>query len=150
MASSSLVGKDTTIINNRVLTDFGIGDVVTLTFPNDISDMQVGKNGNAIYTFMYNGKQVDVELKVLLASGDDKFLNSLLITQEADFPAFVLLNGQFSKRTGDGLGNINSVTYSLLGGVFSHRIETKENVDGDKEQALAVYKLKFADAPRSI
>lgn len=150
MAQKSLTGKDTIIINDKVLADFGGGDVVTLTFPNELMTIKTGKNGNSIYAFNESGKQVDVEMRVLLGSDDDKFLNSLLQNMKQDPPSFVLLEGEFTKRVGDGLGNVNNIKYTMSGGVFSKTIDIKENVEGDTDQAIAVYSLKFTNAPRSI
>ena len=150
MPSNSLTGKDTIIINDITLADFGDGDVVTLDFPNELVSLKTGKNGNSIYNFNETGKQVDVSLRVLRGSADDKTLNSLKVAMEQDFPSFTLLTGQFVKRIGDGAGNINREIYNLSGGVFSQSVNTKENVEGDTEASIAVYNLKFSNAPKSI
>lgn len=146
----ALTGKDTIIINDRPLADFGTGDVATLTFSDDLTDTQVGKNGNVIITYNPSGKKVEVELKLLAGSADDKFLNSLLITLNNDFPSFVLLTGSFTKRIGDGLGAINAITYGLQGGTFKKGIDAKENVEGDKDQAQVIYRITFASGKREI
>jgi hypothetical protein len=146
----ALTGNDTIIINNRPLADFGTGDICTLTFADNLTDMQVGKNGNSIITYNPQGKKVDVELKLLAGSSDDKFLNSLLLGLSTDFPSFTLLSGSFGKRIGDGTGAINNINYTLSGGTFAKGIDTKENVEGDKEQAQVLYRLTFASSKREI
>jgi len=150
MTQKSLTGKDTIIINERVLVDFADGDVVNLSFPNELMAVKTGKNGNSIYAYNESGKQVDVELRVLTGSDDDKFLNSLLRKMKQDPALFILLTGEFVKRVGDGSGNINNIKYTMDGGVFSQDVDSKENVEGDTEQAIAIYRLKFTNAPRSI
>lgn len=150
MAVNSLTGSDTVTINDRVFADFGDGDIVTLTYPNELVAVKTGKNGNSIYALNETGRQVDVEIRVLRASADDKFLNSLKLAMEADLPSFALLTGQFVKRVGDGLGAVNNEIYTLSGGIFSQSVDAKSNVEGDTEQALSVYRLKFTNAPKSI
>lgn len=154
MTKKSLTGKDTIIIgqngNGQPFNDFGDGDVVNLTFPNELMSVKTGKGGNSIYAFNESGKQVDVELRVLLGSDDDKYLNSLLTNMKQDPASFVLMNGEFIKRVGDGEGNVNNVKYTMSGGIFSQEVDVKENVEGDTEQAIAIYRMKFTNAPRSI
>lgn len=146
----SLTGADTAVIAGRVLTDFGDADNVDLKFPNELATLKTGKNGNAIYAANASGLISEVVLRILRGSDDDKFLNSLLAAQKADFAAFVLLTGQFVKRVGDGDGNVTNDTYIFGGGIFSKQIEGKSNVEGDTEQSLAIYNLKFANSDRSI
>lgn len=148
--SVSMSGDDTIIINNTVLPDLGDGNVVELTFPNDISDVKTGKNGNSIYGFNASGKQCEVKIRVLRASFSDKYLNGLLSSQQQNFARFPLMIGSFIKKIGDGSGNINNDTYVMNGGVFTKQIEGKSNVEGDIEQSLAIYTIKFTNSPRAI
>jgi len=150
MASVSMTGSDTIKINNRVLSDLGDGDVVALTFPNESASVKTGKNGNSIYALNESGKQCEVVLRVIRGSADDKFLNNLLASQKRAFGNFVLMIGEFTKVVGNGAGLVTNDTYILSGGIFSKETEAKSNVEGDTEQSLAVYNLKFANSPRSI
>jgi hypothetical protein len=150
MATNTLTGSDTITINDRVLTDFGDGSVVNITFPNELVAVKTGKNGNAIYSLNETGRQADVELRILRGSEDDKFLNSLKINMESDIAAFTLLSGEFVKRIGDGLGNVNREIITLSGGVFSQNNDTQSNVEGDTEQALTVYRLRFSNGNKAI
>lgn len=150
MPTESLTGKDTTTLNDKVLVDFGDGDTVSITYPNNIMNVKKGKNGNTIYSFNATGGKAEVIMRILLGSKDDKFLNSLLANMEQDPPSFVLLKGQFVKRAGDGKGNVSRSVYDLSGGVFTKRVETKENVEADTDQTLAIYTFEFGNASRSI
>jgi hypothetical protein len=58
--------------------------------------------------------------------------------------------GQFVKKIGDGTGVILSDTYTVSGGVFSKGVEAKTSVEGDTDAAIAMYTMKFSNAPRSI
>lgn len=150
MSISSLTGKDTIIINDRVFTDFADGDVASFAFPNELATSKVGKNGNSIVAFNETGKQVDLTLRVLLGSPDDKFLNSLKLSMESDFPSFTLLTGEFTKRAGDGLGNVSNIKLTLGGGFFAKNIDTKDNAEGDTEQSVGIYSIKFTNTTRAI
>lgn len=150
MGNVALSGKDTTKLNGRIFNDLVDGDCVILTFPNDLTTRKTGKNGNTIYAFNHTGKQVDVSMRVLRGSSDDKFLNELLGVYKNDPPRFTLLAGEFVKTIGDGSGAVISDIYSMNGGVFAKNIDAKENAEGDTDQSVAVYNFYFSNAPRTI
>jgi hypothetical protein len=150
MPTVALTGKDTIKINGRILNDLADGDCAALTYPNDISVVKTGKNGNSIYAFKYDGNQCDVLLRVLRGSSDDKFLNNLLAILKNDPAAFTLIQGEFGKNIGDGAGGITADVYIMSGGTFKKQTEVKENAEGDVEQAVAIYSLVFSNAPRTI
>jgi hypothetical protein len=71
----------------------------------------------------------------------------LLNGQQNNFAATVLVTGQFIKKLGDGKGNITSDTYNMAGGVFTKIVAAKTNVEGDTDQSIAEYTIKFANQP---
>ncbi len=150
MSKISMTGDDTIIIDNRSLADLADNDCVALSFPNEIATIKTGKNGNSIFALNESGKQADLILRVLRGSADDKILNGRMAQQDANFAGFVLINGEFIKKVGDGSGKITSDTYIASGGVFGKRVEAKSNVEGDTEQSIAIYNIKFAKAARVI
>jgi hypothetical protein len=150
MSTIALSGSDTVMINNRIFSDLADGNCVELTFPNDIANVKTGKNGNSIYGLNETGKQCEVKLRVVRGSSDDKFLNGLLAQQQANFASSVLLIGSFIKKLGDGQGNVTSDTYIMSGGIFTKIPEAKTNVDGESEQSVAMYTMKYSNAPRVI
>jgi len=147
---TSLTGKDTIVINGRILNDLADGDCAVLTFPNDLCQLKTGKGGNSIYSFNYTGRQCQLVLRLIRGSADDKFLNEQLSLFKNNLAAFTLLDGSFTKNVGDGAGNIISDTYTLSGGAFKKETEVKENAEGDIEQSVAVHTFIFSNAPRSI
>ena len=149
MSKISLSGNDTTQIAGRVLTGFGNGDVVKLTFPNDLVGVTVGKNGNSLFNGNATGQLVEVEVRVLRGSADDSFLNNLLVQQKTDLPSFTVMSGYFVKRIGDGQGNIMNDTYILGGGVFVRNVDAAENVEGNTDPALSIYRMKFSNSDRA-
>ena len=150
MASTSLTGADTIIIDGRVLHDLADGDCVALTFPNDIMAAKASKNGNTLYALSETGRLVECSIRVLIGSDDDKFLNSRMAEMRQDPANFVLLTGSFTKRSGDGTGAVASAVYQCSGGVFKKQVEAKTSAEGDTEQSVAVYNLLFGNGDRSI
>lgn len=150
MATQSLTGADTISIDGIPLVDLGDGDVGALTYPNELVGVTTGKNGNSIFALNETGDQADLVLRVLRGSNDDKTLNSRLATMKTDFSAFVTITSQVIKKIGDGQGNISNDIYDLSGGVFLKRVETTSNVEGNTDQSLSIYTIKFTNSPRSI
>ena len=147
---TTLTGNDSIIIDGLPLVDLANGDVGTLTFPNDITSATTGKNGNSIIALNETGKIAELSIRVLRGSSDDKTLNSKFKTMEADLPSFTLLTGSIVKRIGDGISNVVEDTYALSGGSFSKRVETTSNVEGDIEQGVSVYNIRFTNSSRNL
>lgn len=150
MATYSLTGNDTFVLNNRVYKDFADGSTITIDFPNERTGKTTGKNGNTIFSTNKQGMNATVELRLIAASGDDIYTNGLSVAQERDLPTFTLNTGRFAKRIGDGSGNVKFINYTLAGGVIDNNVNTNENLQGETEQGIAVYRLFFAQAERAI
>jgi hypothetical protein len=158
MAVYRLTGQDTIKISGRLMSDFSSGDVCKVTFATDIVTVKTGKNGNAIFAGNETGNQATVELRVLRGSDDDKFLNSLLSSYRNSPTRFILMSGELIKNMGTGKSaseggqeaQVVADTYILSGGVFTKLVEGVSNVEGDIEQAVSLYTMMFAYAPRAI
>jgi len=150
MASVSLTGSDIIKVGSRVLFDFADADNATLTFPNELAALKTGKNGNSIYAFNTTGAQVDLVLRIMRASSDDKYLNGLLSAMKRDFAGFVLVPAQVTKVVGNGLGFRNMDTYILAGGIFARQVDALSNVEGNTDQSISVYTLRFSNSTRAI
>jgi len=150
MGTSSLTGNDTVTINGRNLTDFGDGDILDITFPNELVAVKKGKNQNSIFAYSEDGTLVNVSIRLIRSSPDDKFINSLRITMKQDFSAFSLITADFVKRVGDGLGNVSREIYALTGGVFAKESDTKSNTSGDTDQAVSIYNFTFTNGEKTI
>jgi hypothetical protein len=147
---TSLTGKDTIIINGAILNDLADGDCAALEFPNTLTNLKTGKNGNTLYAFNYTGRQCKLTLRIVRGSFDDKMLNQQLVLYKNNPAAFSLLSGVLTKNVGDGKGAVTSDIYTLSGGTFEKETAVKENADGDIEQSISIYSLIFSNAPRSI
>ncbi len=143
--SVSLTGQDFVQIDDRILNDLADQDAVTMDPPNDLAAVKSGKNGNLIFALNETGRQMTATLRVLLGSADDKFLNSRLQEMKNNFSSFILLTGIFTKRSGDGLGNISTKVYQASGGVFQRQVPAKTSAEGDTEQSVAVYTIIFGN-----
>lgn len=151
MTLFNLVGDDTFIINDRPIQfEFADGDTCTIDFPTEKCTMTTGKDGNTIYALNAAGTNFDCVFTVMRGGNADKFLNGLQSQQDRDFVAFPLMNGSFTKRVGDGEGNVHYDTYTLRGMVFTKNVPVKGNVSGDAEQGKSTYTLKGATTVRGI
>ena len=150
MSTIALTGKDSHIVNGRILNDFASGDCVKIEFENDLTVVKKGKNGNTIYALNETGKMAKATYRMLAGGADDQFFQSLLASYLNDPAAFTLLTAQSQKRLGDGAGNIKPVTYSMTGGVITKYPGMVENADGNTDQALVEWEIVFGQAPRSI
>ena len=150
MSTVSLTGNDTLVIGGIVLSDFADGDWFTITYDNDLANLKRGKNGNSIFAENSMGLVGTATLRLIRASDDDKSVDALLQQQLQDFSSFVLLDGQATKRAGDGLGNITSDTYKLQGGIFKRMVDAKSNAEGDTDQSVSMYRFEFANVARQV
>lgn len=150
MPSFSLTGADTAIIAGINLVDVVDGDWYTATFPNMLAEAKTGKNGNTLFASNASGVQAESTLRLVRGSADDKALDALLQQQLQDFSSFVTLDGQFTKRIGDGSGNVSPDQYSGAGGIFTHNVDAKSNAEADTEQSVSVYRIKWANLQRVL
>ena len=138
-----LTGQDTFVLWGRTLTDFADGDIATVTTDNNIASSVVGKNGNIIIAKDEQGKKCTVTLRLLKGSDDDAFINGYYKTYELDSALFILGNGSFSKRLGDGSGNLVYDTRYLRAVHFTRPpYDITSNVNGSTEQAVTVYTMQ--------
>ena len=146
----SLTGSDTVTIAGRVLADFATTDIATLTFPNELANLKTGKNGNTIYAENTTGRQADFVLRLIMGSSDDIFMQGKFAQQMNDFSKFTLLSGSFVKHVGNGTGGVGDISYSLIGGIFTKGVEAKTNIEGDVEQSIAIWTMRFSSSNRAI
>lgn len=150
MGTFSLLGNDTIKINDRLLADFGPGEIAKVSYSTDLATVKTGKNGNTIFAQNASGFQATMELKVIRGSADDKYLQSLLTLYKSAPTLYVLDNVEVVKQIGDGLGALTSDTYALNGGIPTKSVEVIVNVEGDTDQALSAYTWVFAGNVRAL
>ena len=151
MSIYALTGNDTLIINERVITNLADGSTITINYDNDSVGISTGKDDNTIYSDNRQGSNASLELRLVRGSEQDIYFNGLSIQQSRDLPTFTLMQGSFSKRVGDGFGNVKFDNYTLLGGVFTKRApQVTENLNGETDQGVSIYNITFATASRSL
>lgn len=152
MAIYTITGNDTLVLWNRVFTNFAEGEVTKIDFTDDIVKLKTGKNQNTIYSRNESGNNATLTLRLLRGTPDDRFMRSELAktTGSSSFSKYILGTGQFVKTLGDGLGNEIKDIYNLEGGMITKIPSVTENVDGDINQGVTVYEIKFALAKPSI
>jgi hypothetical protein len=148
--SVSITGNDILVINGRVFADLADGDTSIIDFPNDVSAGKTGKNGNVLVAFNSTGKNVQLTLRLVRGSGDDKFLNSELRKYLNDSASYVPMAGSFTKRVGNGLGAVSADLYTFKVGIPKKIPGSKENVEGDTEQSVVSWEIMFYDGGRAI
>lgn len=150
MATFAVTGNDTLIIDEGVINDLANGDAGVLTHPDDIGNIEIGKNGNAIFSKNEAGKRAELVLRVILGSPTDRRLQAKHVLQDQNFAGTIPMTGEFIKKVGDGVGGVKNITYLLSGGIFTKNIDVKTNTTGDVEQSIAIYTIGFASAKRAI
>lgn len=150
MATTSLTGNDVIIVNGRNLTDLADGDNGALTHPNELSTTKIGKNGNALIAYNATGEVGELVLRIVRGSSDDRFLNQRMKAFERDPAGFTLMRGTFIKRSGNGRGFTTNDTYVLIGGTFFKKVDVTSNAEGNTDQAVCVYSIRFAAVMRGI
>lgn len=150
MSTVSLTGNDTIIIDGYNLVNLADGDNGALTHPNELMSVKTGKNGNTVYAYNASGQQGELVLRVIRGSADDRFLNARQKRMELDPASFLLMTGKFVKRAGNGIGFVTNDTYILLGGVFFKKVDVTSNAEGNTDQAVAVYSIRWGNVLRAI
>jgi len=150
MPIASTTGQDTLIINGRIITALADASAVDVTFPNDISSVKRGKDGNTIYAKNEMGRMASMTVRIVLGSEDDKYLNGLIQQWKQSSSDFTLLTGAFYKRIGDGSGNVQTKVHQLSGGTFKNMPEALTSAEGNTDQSVAVYNLTWADCDISV
>lgn len=165
MASVVVSIDDTISINTEPMVDVSSGAYSELTFPDELSSTETGKNGNAIITRKTAGLKGDLVLRVITGSENDKFLNNLLILQTTassaasapnalaagggPAPGFTLLTGYIAKNLVVNDKPVVNV-YTMTGGSFTKQVETTSTTEGNAEQLIAVYRMRFAKITRGF
>jgi hypothetical protein len=138
-----LTGDDSFVLWGRAITDLADGDVVTITADNNIASSVVGKGSNVIVAKDEQGKKCTIALRLLKGSKDDQFIHSYYKTYELDSALFIMGNGSFAKRLGDGSGNVVFDTKYLSAIHFTRPpYDAAWNVNGSTEQAVTVYTMQ--------
>lgn len=148
--SDVYTAEDVIVINSRIIADTAKGDVAVLSYENNLSNQGNGKNGNSMAAHIEDGQIAMLTLRLVMNSPDDKYLNTIIQQWQSHDPNFAPMSGSFTKNTINEQQQRSSSTVSCSFGFPVKRVEQKENTDGDLEQVIAVYSIRFSRSQRSI
>jgi hypothetical protein len=149
MSSVVLLSDDTIDINGTVLTALSNGTYSELTFGDELTTTEIGKNGNALITRKSAGQRGELSIRIMTGSADDKYLNNLLVSQMSKAPSFVPLTGYAAKIMNVD-GKPVTLTYTFSGGSFMKQVESMSTTEGSADQIVSVYRLRFAVVTRGF
>ena len=143
-----LTGNDTVTIAkggaSRTIINFAQGAVAQVTFPNNVANTDVAKDGGIIANDV-KGSQANLVLRILAGTPDDTYFLSELASFIQNPAGYVALNATIIKNFGDGAGNVARRTYTLAGAAVMKNPELTYDVNGDVNQAVNVYTLEFVN-----
>ena len=151
--SINVTSQDAIKINGRLITGFADEDNAKITFPNDLNNLSVGKDGNAIVAYIPKGLVGELEMRLLAGCADDKSLNGLLAQYNNNPALFPLITLEFDKILGDGAQptpNLTTIVYLGQGGSFKRQPDVMENQSGETKQAVVIWTIRFVTVDRSI
>lgn len=145
----AFTANDIIEVDDELVTALANGDCAIITYPNDKMGMVTGKGGNTVGAHNEMGREADLVLRVVRGSPDDKRLNSRIIEWESRSENFKPITATFTKVIVVDGGIANEVT-TLKFGLPTKGVETRENVEGDTEQVIAIYNIRFGDSKRAL
>lgn len=138
---ASITQNDTLSINNQVITTFANNDCGKLTFPNEIVEFDVGKNGNILQAINYKGFIVNIQIRIIMGASEDQYFNGLLNQLMNGSPSFQTT--YFTKNFIDKNGNVISASIAAQGGNIVKAPEMIISANGNIEQVVAVWDFRF-------
>jgi len=137
----SYTGQDILKFGARILSNFADGDVATISYPNDLHGMKIGKYGNAIAAHNEQGNMAELTIRVLKGS--------YVVAWKNHLPSFAPQNAEFTKVITVDNSITNEVT-SLDFLIPTRNVDTKDNVEGDTEQSVSVYSFRAGVSNRAL
>lgn len=145
----SYTSQDILKWGDRLLTNFADGDVATITYPNELHGMKIGKEGNAIAAHNEMGRIANLKLRLIKGSPDDKYLNSIVVAWKNHSDDFTPQSAEFTKVVKVDNGVCNDIT-SLSFIIPTKVPDVMENVEGNTEQAVSIYDFRCGVSNRSL
>jgi hypothetical protein len=134
-----IASNDGLIINSRVITNFAGPKSILTEYPNDINDIHIFKNGNMIWMRKIQGLLVNITIKLMINSDDDKFLNSLFKSSQQNPNIFSPINMQHIKNTTNENGNLLQAIVDIPWAMFQKLPSMQDDSEGDVEQAISTW-----------
>lgn len=150
--ADAYTGKDTICLEDYngkwVLTDFADGTVAELSAPNELSALTTGYNGNSLGSHNEPGRQREFTLRLVKGSSDDKRLNTNYNLWKDRSDSFVPLRGFFTKLVKNSAGANTVDTVECYFGLPTGQPTQSSIMDGNTEQVVSIYTLRFGNSKR--
>ena len=133
-----------------ILSDFADGTVAELNAPNELSTLTTGYNGNSLGSHNEPGRQRDLALRLVKGSGDDKRLNANYnLWKNRDF-RFKPLEMTFTKYVAHGTEPTTDDKVTCYFGLPTGQPAQVSDMNGNTEQVVSVYSIRFGNSERSM
>lgn len=148
--TDSYTAQDTIVCTDLdgewILSDFGNGTVAELVAPNEASSTTTGYNGNSLAAHNEPGRQRECTLRIVKGSRDDKRLKkSYNLWRDRDL-RFKPFSMSFTKTLGHGDGTLTKDTTECYFGIPAGQPTKAMNTEGDTEQLVSVYMIRFGNS----
>lgn len=131
-----------------ILSDLSDGTCAELTAPNELSAITTGYSGNCLGSHNEPGRQRELTLRLVKGSLDDKRLNSNYNLWKDRSDSFVPLRGYFTKLIKNSYGADTVDTVECYFGLPSGQPTQATITDGNTEQVVSVYTIRFGNSKR--
>jgi hypothetical protein len=140
-------GQDTLILNGYVFKNTGLGDVISLEFPNDIIVQEISYSGTLIMARNVSGNLATLTINVVFGSADDQQLETWASQWTSSDDALTnapFLQGTYTRLLVDGLGNTIRSVYNLSGGAPTKLAGMRTNSQGDVSSLTATWVITLS------
>ena len=131
-----------------ILTDLADGVVAELNAPNELSTMTTGYNGNSLGSHNEPGRQRELTLRLVKGSSDDKRLNANYNLWKDRSDSFLPLKGFFTKLIKNEAGSNTLDTVECYFGLPTGQPTQSSVMDGNTEQVVSIYTIRFGNSKR--
>lgn len=133
-----------------ILSDFADGTVAELSAPNELSAITTGYNGNSLGSHNEPGRQRDLTLRVVKGSSDDKRLNVSYNLWKNRDRKFKPLTITFTKNIAHSDGSITNDKVTCWFGLPTGQPTQMVDTNGNTEQVVSIYTIRFGNSERSM
>lgn len=133
-----------------ILSDFANASVIETTAENELSSLTTGYNGNGLGAHNEPGRQRVANIRLVKASGDDKRFNENYTLWKNRDSRFRPLEISFTKNIAHEDGSITLDTLYCYFGLPAGQPSQVDNTEGDTEQVVSAYSIRFANHDRVL
>lgn len=133
-----------------VISDYANGTVADLATPNDLSTTTTGYNGNSLGAHNEPGRQRECTIRLVKGSDDDKRFNTNYNLWKDRSSRFKPLTAVFTKNVAHSDGSITRDSVECYFGLPSGQPTQTLDTEGNTDQVVSVYMIRFANSKRTM